>query len=236
MTRRRSVTGAPYGAPVGVQGELFGGLDEASEPAPADHEPLVVDAGPSEQLALVDGPAAGPARGRAGAVPAEVWQELVAHAKTQARYEAKIYRRGIDGCAYWIGAISSTGHGKLKAGRTSGAPIVVTAHVYGWQLAHGLIRPRPGEDPVIAHSCDEPSCQNPAHWELVDRVVNGADYRLRRHRAEGPLADVRGAEGRALAIRKAIRSTLAAGGNAGDVEAAITAASAAGLRDVPGLF
>jgi hypothetical protein len=32
---------------------------------------------------------------------------------------------------------------------------VVTAHVYGWQLALGPIDARPGEDPVIWHRCDQ---------------------------------------------------------------------------------
>jgi hypothetical protein len=181
-------------------------------------------------------PAGDPGRGRAGVVPGHVWEQLLDHEPTRRRYEAKVYRRGDDQCWYWYGAISSTGHGKLKAGRTSGTPIVVTAHVYGWQATHGIIRPRPGEDPVIAHTCDESSCQNPAHWELIPREVNGADYRARRHRAEGPLADIRGAEGRAVAIREAIQTALAAGASPAEVEEAITTTAAAGLRTVPGLF
>jgi hypothetical protein len=232
---RRNVAGAPYRDAMGVQGELFGEEPATAEVA-APPALRLIDLVPVEQLALVDGPAGGPGRGRSGAVPSAVWEQLLDHAPTRRRYTARVYRRGDDQCAYWLGAISSTGHGKIKAGRSTGAPVVVTAHVYGWQAARGLIRPRPGEDPVIAHRCDESSCQNPAHWELIERTANGADYRARRHRAEGPLADVRGAEGRAVAIREAIQTTLAAGGTAHDVEAAITTASAAGLRTVPGLF
>jgi hypothetical protein len=217
---------------VGVQGELFG-EEPAPDEVPAAPALQLVDLGPVEQLALVDGPAGGPGRGRSGAVPSAVWEQLLDHTPTRQRYAARVYRRRADQCWYFLGAISSTGHGKVKAGRAGGAPVVVTAHVYGWQATYGIIRPRPGEDPVIAHKCDETSCQNPAHWELVERTVNGADYRARRHRAEGPLADVRGAEGRAVAIREAIRAALA---NSADVEAAIAAACAAGLRTVPSLF
>jgi hypothetical protein len=186
---------------------------------------------PAGQLALVDGPQ-GRRRGRE-AVPSQVWAELLGNDSTRRRYTAKIYRRGADQCWFWTGAISSTGHAKLQGTRGSRSHIVVTAHVFGWQVEHGLIRPRPGEDPVVAHKCDESSCQNPSHWELVERVVNGQDYLRRRHRAGGPLADVRGAEGRAVAIREAIKRALASGG---DVEKAIEAAAAEGLRSVPGLF
>lgn len=86
---------------------------------------------------------------------------------------------------------------------------------------------------MIGHTCDEPSCQQPAHLELIPRRTNGDDYRLRRHRASGPLADARGAHLRAVSIRDAILHARAAGL---DVEAAIAAASAAGYRDVDGLF
>jgi hypothetical protein len=53
-----------------------------------------------------------------------------------------------------------------------------------------------------------------------------------RYRAEGPLADLRGPRGRAVALRTAIVEALAAGT---DVEEAIVAAAAEGA-DVPGLF
>jgi hypothetical protein len=220
---------------MGVQGELFGEeptTATSGETAPELHP---AELGPIQQLALLDGPA-GPGRGRAGMVPSTVWAQLLSQASTRQRYQVKVHRRRDDQCWYWCGAISSTGHGKLKAGRVAGTPIVVTAHVYGWQMTHGLIRSRRGEDLVIAHTCDEASCQNPRHWELVPREVNAADYLARRWRADGPLADIRGAEGRAVAIREATRAALAAGASPDDVDAAIADACAAGLVDVPGLF
>ncbi|MFF0526598.1 hypothetical protein ACFYTC_48600 [Actinomadura nitritigenes] len=166
-------------------------------------------------------------------MPSEVWRALLDHADTRRRYQARIHRREADRCWYWLGAVSDTGHGKLKASRAAGPSIVVTAHVYGWQLAHGPITARPGEDLVIGHRCDEPSCQNPEHWELIPRARNGEDYRARRYRGSGPLADQRGAHGRAVAIREAIKAARSAGG---DVEAAIAQASAAGYAQTPGLF
>jgi len=190
-----------------------------------------------EQLTLGGIPGRPRRRGRAGMVPSEVWEQLLTHEPTRERYMAKVHRRSADACWYWTGAISSTGHGKLKVGRgaipATDQAIVVTAHVYGYQLQHGLIRLRPGEDLVIGHRCDEASCQNPTHWELIERAANDADYRTRRWRESGPLADVRGAHGRAVAIREAILAALAAGD---DVDTAIEAASAAGLEAAPHLW
>ncbi|MFI6541436.1 hypothetical protein ACIBHY_53915 [Nonomuraea sp. NPDC050547] len=170
----------------------------------------------------------------APAVPSETWQVLVEHAPTRQRYRAKVCRRGDDACWPWWGAISDSGHGKLRAGsKPEGTSRVVTAHVYGWQLHHGLIAARAGEDLVVAHACDEAACQNPRHWRLVERYINNAEYTARRARAEGPLADVRGAGGRARAVAHAIGAARRAGS---DVEAAILAAQAAGVGGAPRLM
>lgn len=172
--------------------------------------------------------------GRAGhaRLPAEVWAELVAHEPTRRRYMARVYRRRVDQCWPWTGAISDTGHGKLRAGTRSataaGPPSrVVTAHVYGWHLVYGPAAAHPrGEAGLIAHRCDESACQNPAHWRLDDVAGNSADYQARRHRADGPLADTRGPAGRARAIATAIKTAIRDGT---DVETAIWRASAAGI-------
>lgn len=212
-------------------------VDTAKARAPgAGSEPgrgRPVERGEAGQLVLLGEAAPASSRGRAGAVPSEVWTALLAHQATRARYQAKIHVRGAKECWFWLGAISDTGHGKLKASRAGGPSVVVTAHAYGYQAANGIIAPRPGEDLVIGHRCDESSCQNPAHWELIERAQNDADYRVRRWRRSGPLADVRGAHGRAVAVRAAILAALAEGQ---DVEAAIAEASAAGLASVEGLF
>jgi hypothetical protein len=86
---------------------------------------------------------------------------------------------------------------------------------------------------VIAHRCDEGSCQAPDHWELVPRGVNGADYLARRLHHAGPLADVRGSHGRAVAIRDAILQAQATGT---DVQQTIAGTQAADLTRSPGLF
>jgi hypothetical protein len=149
-----------------------------------------------------------------GSVP---WAQLAAHGPTVERYRAKVHQRGPGECWYWLGAISSSGHGKIKAGPDSRT---VTSHRLGWAIAYG--ETRYAED-VVRHTCDESSCHNPAHWTTGARVDNIRDYYARNHRAGHALGDVRGPDGRAVAIREAILAAQAAGA---DVEAAIAAAIA----------
>ena len=52
----------------------------------------------------------------AAEVDVAMWQAWLADPDTRRRFEALVYRRGPDRCAYWLGAISSTGHGKFRAG------------------------------------------------------------------------------------------------------------------------
>ena len=62
-------------------------------------------------------------------------------------------------CWVWIGGVSSTGHGSFRAASLSGPTRrgTVPAHLFAYQLAHGVI-PRLGwsgaEDAVICHQCD----------------------------------------------------------------------------------
>ena len=170
-----------------------------------------------------------------GNIAEPLWAALAAHEPTRRRYQARVYQRGPGQCWYWLGAISDTGHGKLRAGTRSsagGEPAsrVVTAHVYGWHLTHGppAALPRTGA-PLIAHRCDEASCQNPACWRLDDTAGNAADYLARRARTDSPLADSRGPDGRARAIAQAIKTALRDGT---DPEAAIARAAAVGIRGV----
>jgi len=50
---------------------------------------------------------------------------------------------------------------------------------------------------VLAHSCDNPLCQNPGCWRESDPYANARDYAKRRHTVRGALTDTRGARGRA---------------------------------------
>ncbi|MFJ4851683.1 hypothetical protein [Streptomyces sp. NPDC088733] len=153
------------------------------------------------------------------------WAQLAADDATVARYSERVYRRAPDACWWWLGAISDTGHGKFRAGaRAAGTSRVVSAHVLGWIVEHGV--DTLGAGLVVRHRCDEGACQNPTHWVAGARADNIADYYARRGRLGGPLADVRGAAGRAVAVRDAILAALPGGPEA--VEAAIAVALAAG--------
>ncbi|WP_331729790.1 hypothetical protein [Streptomyces chartreusis] len=151
------------------------------------------------------------------------WQALAADLATVERYEAKVYRgpRPTD-CHWWLGAISDSGHGKLRAGsRPLGTSRVVSVHVLGFVIHHGVAALPEGG--IVRHKCDEASCQNPTHWLLGDRLQNITDFQARRGLTGHALADTRGAAGRAVAVRDAILA--AAPGLESD---AIAAALAAG--------
>jgi hypothetical protein len=171
-----------------------------------------------------------PARVAAASVSAEQWRAWLTDPETRGRYEALVYRRGPDQCAYWLGAISSTGHGKFRAGsraRSQAGPSrIVTAHVYAYQLHHGVIPAAWAGRVVIRHQCDEASCQAWEDLVIGTQPDNVWDYQARRGRESGPLADRRGARGRAVAIRDAILTARRAGTS---IEEALQQAITAGI-------
>jgi hypothetical protein len=169
-------------------------------------------------------------------LPADLWRAVLADPETIERYHSKVYRRGGAGCWYWLGAISSTGHGRLRCGTRAADPDrpatrVVASHVYGFQLSRGLLRPAPGTGllPVIRHRCDEASCHRPSHWVTGTTADNTADYLARGRTPGSPLTDRRGPAGRAIAIRGAILAALTRGDSPARIESVIWSASAAGI-------
>lgn len=88
---------------------------------------------------------------------------------------AKVRKTGT--CWLWTGAINSCGRGSLNwEGRSK------SAHHVGFYLAHGrwpAVRPM-----EILHSCDVPTCVNPAHLREGTRAENMQDMVSRgRHLA-----------------------------------------------------
>jgi len=75
---------------------------------------------------------------------------------------------------------------------------------------------------VVAHRCDNALCQLPEHWKESTHAENKREWAARRHSLSGPLRDVRGARGRAVAVRDAVRDgrpladVLSVGVSAGD--------------------
>jgi hypothetical protein len=185
------------------------------------------------QLALI---------GTGGLPTPQLWETWLAATATTARFTAKVHHRDPDACWFWIGALGSDGHGRFRVGsRPANTSWVVTAHVFAYQHAHGLnVERLMNNDVVIRHRCDEASCQNPTHLLLGTAADNTGDYRTRRYRVGGPLSDLRGTAGRAIAIRTAILATHAHDPTATDTatDAAITAAIMAGDSSAhqPSLF
>ncbi|MFE4635489.1 hypothetical protein ACFRJ1_19240 [Streptomyces sp. NPDC056773] len=178
-----------------------------------------------EQLALIGEPSA-------VRIPEREWTAWLADPAVRERYWAKVYKASPTGCWFFTGAISDTGHASFRAaslpGRTRRG--TVPGHLYGYQLAHGVI-PRlgwDGESPTVCHTCDNHSCQQPAHLRLGTAAENRAEWLARRRDPGGPLADLRGPAGRARAVAAAIRLGQAAGESAAVIHQRIEIASAAG--------
>ncbi|MGA4842093.1 hypothetical protein [Streptomyces sp. G45] len=197
------------------------GLFPLSELAPSSS----MDDGPPEQLALVGEPS--PVR-----IPAAEWSVWLADGSVRARYWAKVYRTSGTGCWFWSAGISSTGHATFRAASRPGPTRrgTVPAHLYGYQLAHGVI-PRLGwgsDNPTVCHTCDNHSCQQPQHLRLGTPAENRAEWLERRRDPNGPLADLRGPAGRARDIAAAIRVGLALGESDAAISHRISRASASG--------
>ena len=175
--------------------------------------------------------------GQPGPISPDVWAALLDDAIARARVHEKVYRRGAGQCHYWLGALSSSGHGRVRldvrTARASGpASVVVAPHEYLYQESRGLLRPLPdGSYPLIRHRCGEPSCLNPIHLAAGKAAGSGVGAIAARG-TTGSAADSRGAQGRAMAIRNAIMSAIAAGATPGEIEVAIEAATAAGIPAV----
>jgi hypothetical protein len=175
-------------------------------------------------------------RAQLGRIPLDLWAALAEDAEARTRYYNKVYWRGPGQCAFFLGALSSGGHGRFRAGTRRAVAdrpgtVVIPAHIYGYVLSRGVPGPDPvtGMLPVIRHRCDEPSCQAAGHLAAGSPAENAQDYRARCRDPYSPLNDRRGPRGRAVALRNAILAALAEDVRAGEIEAAIERVSAAGI-------
>jgi hypothetical protein len=193
---------------------------------------LVISAGPE-----IAGGRPAAERGQLGGISPGLWVALLDDAKSRARVHEKVYRRGPGQCHYWLGALTSSGHGRIRLRvRAASAPrpacVVVAADVYLYQESRGLLRPLPdGACPLVRHRCGEPSCLNPIHLAAGTAAGNAAGA-IAAGSMTGQVADIRGAQGRAMAIRDAIVDAIAAGAMPGEIAVAIEAAAAAGIPAV----
>src|SRR4029077_8484474 len=87
-------------------------------------------------------------RGQLGRIPPDLWAALLADTTSRARVHEKVCRRGPGQCHYWLGALTSSGHGRVRLGVRAAsavrpASVVVAAHVYLYQESRGLLRALP---------------------------------------------------------------------------------------------
>lgn len=144
-------------------------------------------------------------------------EAVLGDAQVVARFRAKAWRVAGSDCVWWAGAVSDRGHGRFwLRPHSPGAGRVIIAHRFAWALAYGAAALQ--ATPVLGHLgvCDNPLCQNVEHMAPSSGRENTQDWSRRRHRVGGPLNDLRGSLGRALAVRDAIRKD-------GDVQAALEA-------------
>lgn len=82
-------------------------------------------------------------------------------------------------CWLWRGAIDPRGYGRIGlGGREDGVGLT---HRVAWELTHGPIP----DDTCVLHYCDVPTCVNPDHLYLGDRITNNADMREKGRHAHG---------------------------------------------------
>ena len=128
------------------------------------------------------------------------------------RYWSHVQIPDAPGCWLWTGAISGKGHGRFQiadhyrpvaTGGRGRQTFVVIAHRFGFAVHYGVDALL--DVPIVSHRCDNPLCQNPECWRESNHRANGQEYAWRRNEVRGSLADIRGARGRARAVRDAAR-------------------------------
>lgn len=147
----------------------------------------------------------------------ELMREVIDCPEIKARHSALIHPTPLaTGCLLWTGAIAGRGHGRFWLGRNGdGRNVAVVAHRWTYALNHSLDDLLACE--VVRHNCDNPLCQNPDHLAQGDTYQNTLEGFSRREIIGNPLRDIRGARGRALALRHAARvdGDVRAAGEAG---------------------
>ncbi len=131
-------------------------------------------------------------------------REAVDDPAVVARYEAHVREvPGMPCPRLWVGAISGRGHGRFWLGQVDGQDVTIIAHRFWYAVCCGVDELLAVE--VLSHACDNPLCQTlgPDHARPTTNARNRAEWAQRRRSPGLPLRDLRGARGRARAVRAA---------------------------------
>lgn len=85
-------------------------------------------------------------------------------------FMAKVRKCDSTGCWLWHGSLDGGGYGKLCRGH-NGKRLHYLAHRYSYEMHNGPIT----ESLFVCHTCDIPSCVNPAHLFLGTHSDNMKD-------------------------------------------------------------
>ena len=88
--------------------------------------------------------------------------------KAEERFWSKVDKRGPEECWEWTRYSNARGYGKFRLNDKS-----VFAHRVAWEMSNGTIP----NGLCVCHTCDNPSCCNPAHLSLGTPKDNMCDAR-----------------------------------------------------------
>jgi hypothetical protein len=100
--------------------------------------------------------------------------------KEESRFWARVSIGGDDECWTWLGPCDRSGYGKFQTFRNS-----KQFHHVAHRVAYSLRCEGPQNPEVVMHTCDNPSCCNPAHLKAGTRKENMADM-VRKRRQNKP--------------------------------------------------